>query len=258
VSKALLGRALAIAGIVSGLLAIGLPFADGTRYLDDGTTTAYLLVLLSLASWMPAEIGRDLFGAAAGAAAFGLLLFFPTTAGFDSLGYLRAGAWLGLCTLLIPIGAFVSSERGLTLSPSERSTRGPGLPVAVAGIALVVAGIWPEAEDGGDSFWDFSSSGHAVGIVMLLLAALNALLLLGSTLLPVPAVGDLDLVVAAATFGFVATGVITTAFENFGSLGAGAWLEACGGLLLLGGVAWLRRAKASVTETAASMPSPAH
>lgn len=257
-SKALVGRALAIAGIVSGLLALGIPFAESARYVDDGTTLAFLLVLLSLASWMPAEIGRDLFGAVAGAAAFGLFLFFPATAAFDSLGYLHSGAWLGLCTLLVPIGAFVSSGRGLSLSSPRRAPHVPGLLVALAGIVLVVAGIWPDADSGGDSFWSFASSGHAVGILLLLLAALNVVLLFGPALRPMPALGDLDLVVAAATFGFVEAGLITTAFEEFGSLGAGAWLEACAGFLLLAGVLWLRRPDVEPAETAASTPSPAH
>ena len=91
-----------LVGIVTGLLAVGLPYTTGSRYLDDGTQFAFLVILLSLASWLPADVGPPLFGAAAGAAAFGFYLFIPSTAAFDSFGYLDSGAWLGLCTVLIP------------------------------------------------------------------------------------------------------------------------------------------------------------
>ncbi len=253
-SKSLLGRALAIAGIVCGLLAVGLPYASGYRYVDDGTTIAFLIVLLSLASWLPAEIGRDLFGGVAGAAAFGLLLFLPASAAFDSFGQLDSGAWLGLCTILIPIGALVS--RSPERARPARSSM-PGVPVAIAGLALLVVGIWLEAAKGGDSYWNFSSSGHAVGILLLLLAALNAALVVGPVLVPTLAVGDVDLVVAASTFGFVEAGLISTAFEDLGQLGAGGWLEAGAGVLLLGGVLWLRSAAPQPSGAAASMASPA-
>ena len=245
-SKGLLGRAIAIAGIVSGLLAIGLPFASGARYVDDGTTLAFLLVLLSFASWLPAEIGRDVLGAATGAAAFGFFLFFPALTAFDHLGDLEAGAWLGLCTALIPIGALVtrsgqrSSREPATTHRPARTLGGLGLPLALAGLVLVVVGIWLDAASEGGSYWNISASGHAVGILMLVLVVLNAALLAAPTFAPATKVGNLDLLVAAATFGFVEVGVISTAFGEFGSLGAGGWLEACAGTLLLIGVLKLR------------------
>ena len=45
-------------------------------------------MLLSLTSWMPAEVGRDAFGALTGSAAFGFFLFIPAIAAFDSFGEL--------------------------------------------------------------------------------------------------------------------------------------------------------------------------
>jgi hypothetical protein len=256
VSRSLLGRALAIAGIVCGLLAVGLQYVSGYRYLDDGTTVVYLVVLLSLASWLPAEIGRDLFGAAAGAASFGLLLFVPASAAFDNLGRLEAGAWLGLCTLLVPIGAVLSGEVAAAPRAPARPA-GLGLTVVASGLVLLVAGTWLDAAKHGPSYWNLSSSGHAIGILLLLLAALNAVFVLGPAIGVLPALGDLDLLVAAATFGLVEAGLVSTAFEDFGTLGAGGWLEAGAGVLLLGGVAWLRSAASIRTEAAASLPSPA-
>ena len=52
-----------IVGIVAGLLAVSLPFADGARYVDDGTAAAFLIVLLAFTSLLPAEAGRDLVAA---------------------------------------------------------------------------------------------------------------------------------------------------------------------------------------------------
>jgi hypothetical protein len=246
VSRGLLGRAIAIAGIVAGLLAVGLPFASGARYVDDGTAVAFLLVLLCFASWLPAEIGRDLLGAAAGAAAFGFFLFLPATAAFDQLGLLESGAWLGLCTVLIPIGALVgwSAEREPGRARAARPLSGLGLPVTLAGLVLIVVGIWLEAVSDGATYWNNSSSGHAVGILMLLLVALSILLIAGPAFAPIPAIGNLDVLVVAATFGFVEFGLVASAFEDFGSMGAGAWVEACAGVLLVVGVLRLRGAAA--------------
>ncbi len=117
-SVGFLGRAIAYVGIILGLLAIGLPLiSDGdltTRYLDDGTTFAFLILALSYASYLPAEIGRDLPAAAVGAAAFGFYLWYPAYLAFDRLGLLGAGGWLGICTVLIPIGWLIvrSAEPG--------------------------------------------------------------------------------------------------------------------------------------------------
>ena len=241
-SPGLLGRAMTIAGIVTGLLAIGLPYASGSRYVDDGTTVAFLLVLLSLASWLPAEVGRDLFGAAAGAAAFGLFVFIPSSAAFSQLGYLDSGAWLGLCTALIPLGALVMWSERESGDRQSQTSIGIGLPVVLAGLALIVVGIWLDAASGGPSYWNISSSGHAAGVLMLLLAALNAVLVAGPAFVPMPTLANLDVLVAAATFGYVEAGLISTAFEDFGSLGTGGWIEACAGALLLLGVLQTRGA----------------
>jgi hypothetical protein len=239
-AKALVGRALALAGIVAGLLAVGLPFASGfgeqVRYLDDGTTAAFLLVLLSFASWLPAEIGRDELAAAAGAAVFGFFLFIPAGSAFDELGYLRSGAWLGLCTALIPIGALVA-RRDRAARDRPPLVSDARVPLVLLGFVLVVVGIWLDAftsEDGHVSYWNIGAPDHVVGILMLVLAALNLLVLAAAPVAALP--------VAAATFGLVEAGLVRTAFDDLGSLGIGGWIEACAGVLLLAGVARLRQA----------------
>ena len=169
---AMLGRVVVLAGIVTGLLAVSLPYADGARYVDDGTTAAFLIVLLALTSWMPAEVGRDAIGAVAGSVAFGFFLFLPAIAAFDDLGRLDAGAWLGLCVVLIPAGALLTSR----VDEQIRIERDLGLLTATAGLVLVAAGIWLDASSDGPSYWNLSSSGHAVGLLMLVLVAGTALL----------------------------------------------------------------------------------
>jgi hypothetical protein len=224
--------------------------------VEDGTTAAFLVVLLSLASWLPAEVGRDLFAAVAGAAAFGLLLFLPSTAAFSRLGELDSGAWLGVCSALIPIGALVIwSEHPLPARPT-RTLSEIGLPMALAGLVLLVVGIWLDAPSGGPSYWNIASSGHAAGILMLILAAVNAALIAGPAFVPKLSLGNLDILVAAATFGYIEAGLISTAFEDFGGLGTGGWIEAGAGVLLLGGVLQLRGALGP-TRAPATVASPA-
>ena len=217
-----------LVGIVAGLLAVSLPYADGRRYVDDGTAAAFLIVLLSLTSWMPAEVGR---GAVAGSVAFGFFLFIPAAAAFDSFGALDAGAWLGLCTILVPGGALVTATRDEQI----RIERGPGLLAGTAGLVLMIAGTWLDAVSDGPSYWNLSSSGHAAGLLLLVLVAASALLT-GAAAHTRPQLGYAAVLVTAITFGYAEVGAVSAAFGDFGSMGAGAWLEATGGLLLLGGI----------------------
>jgi hypothetical protein len=247
-TASVLGRAVVLVGLVCGLLAVSLPVLSGaggsSRYVDDGTAAAYLIVLLSLSSWFPAEVGTARLCAALGGAAFGFFLFVPALLAFDRLGLLGPGAWLGLCTVLIPLGVLAAEP-----SPAERSggRLGPGDAIALLGIALLVAGIWLPIGSGGDSFWNASSSGHALGLLMVLLAVVDAVLVAA------PGLGDVRLVAAAATFGLLAAALVAAAFGELGTLGAGAWLEACAGGLILGGaVRWpapARYAPASLSQS---------
>lgn len=234
-STAFLGRGLVLAGIVAGLLAVSLPFSGETRYVDDGTTAAFLIVLLSFTSLLPAEIGRDLVAAAAGSAAFGFFLVIPSIYAFDSFGSLESGAWLGVCTALIPLGALLvfAAEETPVMAPAV--DRGPGLLVATVGLVLVAVGIWLDLGREGPTYWNASSSGHALGLllIVLVLADAGALAALAHSS---ARVAELAVLVASATFGFTVFGVVAAAFDDFGTLGAGAWIEAAGGMLLLAGV----------------------
>src|SRR5262249_31110679 len=146
-----------------------------------------------------------------------------------------AGAWLGLCTLLIPLGVLLAAGSSFE---HAREPRGPGMLIGLVGIALAVAGIWLPVNDGGGSFWNASSSGHALGVLMLLLAAVNTALLVATDVGRARA-GGLRVVAAAVTFGLLSAVVVGAAFENLGGLGSGAWLEACAGVLvLLGALRW--------------------
>ena len=250
----LLGRGLVLAGIVAGLLAVSLPFAAETRYVDDGTTAAFLIVLLSFTSLLPAEIGRDLVAAAAGSAAFGFFLVIPSIYAFDSFGSLESGAWLGVCTALIPLGALVVFAAEGTTAKAPAVDRGPGLPVATAGLVLIAVGIWLDLGRAGPSYWNASSSGHALGLLLIVLVLADAGVLAAAAHSSAR-VAELVVLAASATFGFTVFAVVAGAFDDFGTLGAGAWIEAAGGTLLLAGVVLPRlvqsRSAAAATAAAA-------
>ena len=180
-SVALLGRATAGVGIVCGLLAIGLKTLSfsgfSSRYVQDGTAAAFLLITLALASHFPAEIGSDIRGAALGAAAFGFLLFVPAHQAFDQLDTLDAGAWLGLCSILIPVGLLiVQRDHGhapVSGPAPQPSLTDPRHVTSVVGLVLLVVGVWLPIDSGGPSFWNNS---HTLGILLVvaLLATIAA------------------------------------------------------------------------------------
>ena len=232
-SAALLGRGLVLAGIVAGLLALSLPFADDSRYVDDGTVAAFLITLLALTSLLPADIGRDLPAACAGSAAFGFFLFAPAVYAFDSLGRLEAGAWLGLSTALIPIGALVVFAADRAAAP--RIDPGAGLLAGTVGLVLVAVGIWLDFSTTGPTYWNISSSGHALGLLLVVLVVADALLLAAGAHSSLR-VADAAVLAAAVTFGLSVFVVVGAAFDSFGAVGAGAWIQAAGGTLLLAGV----------------------
>jgi hypothetical protein len=242
-----------IVGIVAGLLAVSLPFADGARYVDDGTAAAFLIVLLAFTSLLPAEAGRDLVAAAAGSAAFGFFLFIPAVFAFDNLGRLEAGAWLGVSTALIPIGCLLVFAAGGDAAPTPAIGRGPGLLVSTVGLVLVAVGIWLDVGSDGPTYWGASSSGHAVGIVLIVLVVVDAVLIAAAAHSSIQT-GELALLAAAVTFGYAVFVVVGAAFDDFASLGPGGWIEACGGVLLLGGFV-LARFSRSASPVAEAVPA---
>jgi hypothetical protein len=259
-SVALVGRAIATVGIVVGLVAIGFPLVTvqgfSTRYVDDGTVFAFLVVVLSLTSHFPAEIGRDMSAAALGSAAFGFYLFVPAVLAFDNLGSLGAGGWLGVCTVLIPVGALVvrsAEARHAEPGGPPPAAGNPAVVAAFGGLILIVIGIWLPVTGGGESYW---SGSHTLGVLMLLLVALDAVLI-GATLYSATAAADLALLAAATTFGLAEYELINRAFEEFGRMGSGAWIQALGGVFLVLGVAAVRRKAAEPAQDASTAATPA-
>lgn len=266
-SLGLIGRGIVAGGLVIGFLAIGLEFAEAngavSRYLMDGTVVAFLMITLTIAGLQPPEVGLDRLGGAVGSAAFGFYLHGPALFGFDSFGVLRAGAWLGVCTALIPIGALITLRadhppvaRAQVPRPAlDRLTLAAGV-----GLVCVLVGIWLPvgSASGSPSYWNASSSGHALGLLMLLAVLLTAGFLAAWRLGGREGAADPALLLAAITFGLAEAVWIANAFNNFGHLGSGAWLEAAGGLVLLVAVAWLSRraVPAGSMQPGAAQPAP--
>ena len=114
------GKGIAAVGIVLGFIAIWLDIYSGigsASYSDDGTVLAFLLVALILSA-VHLAAGKDVGAAVAGSAALGFFLLIPATFGFDRFGYIDVGGWLGVCTVLIPLGIGYSRM-------SDRTTAAP-------------------------------------------------------------------------------------------------------------------------------------
>ena len=239
-SAALLGRGLVLAGIVAGLLAVGLPSVSSlgveTRYVDDGTSRG--LPDHAPGPHQPAA-GRDRPGPPGRVRRLGRVRILPRHSrrcfAFDSFGGLDAGAWLG------PLHGPDPDRRSDRFArprarrkSSARIDRGPGLLVATVGLVLIAVGIWLDVGRHGQSYWNASSSGHAVGLLLIVLVVTNAVLLAAAAHSSARVGPSLVVLVAAATFGFVVSASSSPRSSDFGTLGAGAWVEAAGGTLLLG------------------------
>jgi hypothetical protein len=239
-------------GIILGLLAVGLDLiASGgatSHYFDHAVVAVFTIVLLSMASYLPAEVGFDTAGAAAGTAVFGFYLYVPGIFAFDHFGTPGAGAWLGLGTVLIPIGWVILRrvEGGHAQAPASpppdpaAAARDPLFGLSIAGLILMAAGIWLPVVTDGPSYWNASYSGDALGILLLIAVVANAATLLLPLVSRTRVSADTVLLVACASFGLAAAQWLESAFDQLGSLGTGGWIEGMGGLLLLGGVVAMR------------------
>jgi hypothetical protein len=238
----LAGRGVAMIGIILGLLAVGLNLLSvgGTsaHYFDSGAVAVFVIVLLSMSSYLPAEVGYDTAGTAAGVTVLGFYLYVPAIFAFNHLGTPGVAAWLGLGTVLIPIGWLIvrrSEGHGHGEPLAGASPREPLFALAVAGLILIAAGIWLPVVTDGPDLWNASSSGHALGIIALIVVVANAATLLLPLASSVRVSANRVLMVACASFGFAAASWLE-GFNHLGTLGTGGWIEAIGGLLLVGGV----------------------
>ena len=245
-----IGEIVGVVGVVLGFVAIWTnyldkKYTDGVtpfKYADDGTLMVALIIVLVLAACcLLASLldvaDLDLVAATAGAVAFGMFLFVPSWVFafkyFDKLG---TGGWLGICAGLIPLGAGFAH-----LARKRSDKKAPGVDLAIVAavvvIVLVVIGIWFElANDDKTTFWKASASGHALGLLMLLLAIVSALLIVAAVSARSGLLADLALIVSGITAGLAMYFEIWAAFKHLGDLGSGAWLELIGGLLLLLGL----------------------
>jgi hypothetical protein len=241
-SNARAGRAIAGLGVVLGFIAIWLDFASGggvsEGYSDDGTVLAFLLLSLAIAAvfLVGGKVGVEEFDAAAavaGSAVFGFYLLIPASYGFNHLDVLDTGAWLGICSGLIPLGLWygASADRRPVAPPPPEAAG-----TAILGRLLCLIAIWLTAE-GGVSYWNFVDQGRALPALMLLLilggAGLGVLTTFGSTS---RATAHGFLIVGAVTFGLYEGLLIGDAFGEFGGLDTGSWLGSVGAAILLVGV----------------------
>jgi hypothetical protein len=243
-----IGEIVAAVGVVLGLMAlwtaaIKTKYTGGVtvKYADDGTVEIVGIVILGLAACclIASFLGKadlDLVAAVAGAAAFGFLLYQPANLGFKHFGWLGTGAWLGVCAGLIPLGAG-AAHLWQKRSNAKAAGLNLGIVAAAIGLVLIVAGIWMKVSDGSDvKYWDLSQSGHALGLLLLLLAIVSAVLIAAGVNSRKAELADLALIVSGILAGVAVAKGIHDAFGSFGNMGSGAWSLFIGGLLLLLGL----------------------
>ena len=260
-----IGELVAAVGVVLGLIALWMNYMDTkftggvtVKYADDGTIMAVGIIVLGLAACCLAAslLGAadlDLVAATAGAVGFGFFLYFPALAAFKSFDRLGTGAWLGVCAGLIPLGAGVAHFAARGRSAAKAPAANPATAVAAIGLVLIVVGIWSEiADKSGISYWNGSSSGHALGLLLLLLAIASALLIAGAVNTRSGSLAALALIVSGITAGLAMGEGIHDAFGAFGRMGSGAWMELFGGLALLVGLIGTRVLKFPPMKKASS------
>jgi hypothetical protein len=251
-----LGRGIAAVGIVLAFIAIwvrALSFPVGQRYWDDGTLGGSLLILAVLAALaLAAAVSTgdrqyDIAVGAIGGVGWGIYLFLPAVYAFDQWDNIDVGGWLGLCSALTFIGAAIAtwaSDR-----PVARPSAG-GMLLAVAGLALVVAGLFPNFHTGQGTYWNIHGAGHSFGILLVILVVLELLSIAGAY--SMSAGTDGAVLIGAVILGSTLAVPIGDAFKNFGHLEAGGWLAAVGGIVVAVGVALMWQTSAEETPAPAT------
>jgi hypothetical protein len=256
-----LGRGMAAVGILLGLIAIWVDFGPGSYWSFDGSLGGLLLILelvalLALAgAFATGDRDFDLAYGAVGGIGFGIYLFYPGVLAFNQWDQLDSGAWLGLCSALTFLGASIATW------PTDRPVRRPsalGVVIALAGLAMVVAGLFPDFISGAGSYWNIHGNGHSFGILMIILVVLEALSIAAAW--SMSAGMDNAVLLGGVVLGAAITIPDQSAFNHFGDLGTGAWLMGVGGLVAAVGVLIMRqlsedRAAAPVSAPPVSPPA---
>lgn len=256
--QAMLGRAVAAVGLVCAVVAIWVKFVFGRAYWDDGTLGGLLLILSILAALAlvgAVAMNRSTLDAAVGGiggTVFGLYLWYPALFATDQWDFLDNGAWLGVCSGLMVIGALIALGPSMAPGASPAPT---GTLLALVGLGLVLAGIWTKTTDESGTYWNIPGAGHSLGVLMLILVVLSALAVAAAYAAQIGQ--DAALAVAGVTLGITVFLPVLAAFNNLGQLRAGAWLAGIGGIVLMVGVVGMRQlAGAGVPAPAPPAPAP--
>ena len=236
-----IGEIVALVGVALGLIALFTKVFDTSsgKYSDDGTilTIGLIIVVLNacclLAALFLGRLNLDLTAAVAGAVAFGFFLYQPAMIAFKNLGHVYWGGWLGIFAVLVPLGAGAAH---LGHKRSDAKAQGVTLwtVAAAAGLILILIGIWSRVMDAYNvTYWNASSSGHALGLLLLILVIVSAILIALGVTSKKAETADLALIVSAVLVGLAVAEGAHDAFGSFGNMGAGAWLQLIGGLVLL-------------------------
>jgi hypothetical protein len=248
-----LGRGIAAVGILLGLIAIWVDFGPTSYWSYDGSLGGLLLILelVALLAFVGAvttgERDFDVAYGAVGGIAFGIYLFYPAVFAFHQWDQLDAGSWLGVCSALTFIGASIATWA--TDRPVGRPSA-VGAVLALGGLAMVVAGLFPNFVSGGGSYWSVSGYGHSFGVLVIILVVLEALSIAAAWSMS----SGMD---SAVLLGGVVLGASIAipdeyAFNHFGQLGTGAWLMGVGGLAVAIGVLIMRQ----LAEERVPAPAP--
>ncbi len=256
--QAMLGRGVAAVGLVCAVVAIWVKFAIGRAYWDDGTLGGLLLILAILGALVlvgALATNRSALDAALGAIGgtlLGLYLWYPAVFATDQWDVLDKGAWLGVCSALVLIGALIA------LGPSMAAGAHPaaiGTLLALVGLGLVLAGLWTKTTNEPGTYWNVPGAGHSLGVLMLILVVLSAVAVAAAHAARIGQ--DAALAVAGATLGITVFLPVLAAFNNLDELRAGAWLAGIGGIVLMVGVVAMRLlAGAGVPAPAPPAPAP--
>ena len=265
-SLSLLGRLLATIGLVLAFPAIWVDAVGSESYWhqSSGHAVGAAMLVLAVVSFLllaanlaqPGSVPARAYSIP-GLVLGGLFLFVPVEFVADHSEALKTGAWLGFAAALtLALGSILMAVAGRPGAVEPRAARGElGQTLIGLGIVLVFPAIWTDFV-AGISYWN-ASSGHGVGIAMLVLAIAAGLLLLGSLQGINSALAVLFVVPALLGGGMLLFVPLEAAFDHLDELKVGAWLGlvACAAIGL-GSIAMIFTRGATSAGGTTSAPSP--